>query len=270
MHPDDMRDNSTSRRAVGWVADSLNRPSQAIRNRDTSQLMNDISGFAKRNPALFLGGAALVGFAISRFAKASSTRSSQSYGGSQPWMGSDGDTGRSTKAACAPAAWAAKAACPARAECRASPLAGVGDENTAFGDSNFNQAGQCEQGSGPMSERSVDKGAPGLVADALAHVSNLVRSEVNLARAEVTENIKSAGIAIGMLAAALVIAITALNVLSAALVAAIAKHGHRCRMGRAHRWRGLCDYRLHARFEGHERPEDQQSRTHAHRKERPP
>jgi amino acid transporter len=76
-----------------------------------------------------------------------------------------------------------------------------------------------------MSERSVDKGAPGLVADALAHVSNLVRSEVNLARAEVTENIKSAGIAIGMLAAALVIAITALNVLSAALVAAIANLG---------------------------------------------
>jgi hypothetical protein len=46
-----------------------------------------------------------------------------------------------------------------------------------------------------MSERSVDKGASGLVADALAHVSNLVRDEVNLARTEVTENIKSAGIA---------------------------------------------------------------------------
>jgi amino acid transporter len=76
-----------------------------------------------------------------------------------------------------------------------------------------------------MSERSVDKGASGLVADALAHVSNLVRDEVNLARTEVTENIKSAGIAVGMLAAALVIAITALNVLSAALVAAIANLG---------------------------------------------
>jgi TRAP-type C4-dicarboxylate transport system permease small subunit len=76
-----------------------------------------------------------------------------------------------------------------------------------------------------MSERSVDKGAPGLVADALAHVSNLVRSEVNLARTEVAENLRSAGMAIGMLAAALVIAITALNVLSAALVAAITELG---------------------------------------------
>jgi len=76
-----------------------------------------------------------------------------------------------------------------------------------------------------MSERSIDKGAPGLVADALAHVSNLVRSEVNLARTEVAENLKSAGMAIGLLAAALVIAITALNVLSAALVAAITNLG---------------------------------------------
>lgn len=76
-----------------------------------------------------------------------------------------------------------------------------------------------------MSERSAEKGAPGLVADALAHVSNLVRNEVNLARAEVSENLKGMAIAIGMLAASLVVAITALNVLSVALVAALAETG---------------------------------------------
>ncbi len=69
---DDLRGNSTSKRTVDWVADRLDGMSQAIQNRDTSQLMNEVSGYAKRNPALFLGGAALVGFAISRFAKASS------------------------------------------------------------------------------------------------------------------------------------------------------------------------------------------------------
>ncbi len=76
-----------------------------------------------------------------------------------------------------------------------------------------------------MSDRPAEKGAPGLVADALAHVSNLVRNEVTLARAEVTENAKGMAVAIGMLAAGLVFAITALNVLSAALVAAIAEMG---------------------------------------------
>ena len=65
----------------------------------------------------------------------------------------------------------------------------------------------------------------GLVADALSHVGNLVREEVNLARAEVSENVNRAFMAIGMLAAALVLALTALNVLSAALVAAITNMG---------------------------------------------
>ncbi|MCU0789603.1 MAG: phage holin family protein [Nitratireductor sp.] len=76
-----------------------------------------------------------------------------------------------------------------------------------------------------MTERSMEKGAPGLVADALTHVSNLVRNEVNLARAEVSENVKSMAVAVGMLAASLVIAIVALNVLAAALVAAITNMG---------------------------------------------
>jgi hypothetical protein len=135
----DMRDNSTSRRAVGWVADSLNDASQAIRNRETSQLMNDISGFARRNPALFLGGAALVGFAISRFAKASAKPSSQDYGASQSWEASDGDTGRSS----------AGTMRPGQGSMPGETFPGIGDENTAFGDSNFNQAGNVSKGVAP-------------------------------------------------------------------------------------------------------------------------
>jgi hypothetical protein len=146
---DEMRDNSTSRRAVGWVADSLNSASQAIRNRETSQLMNDIGSFAKRNPALFLGGAALVGFAISRFAKASSTRSSQSYGGSQPWMGSDGDTGRSTEGGMRTGGVGGQSGMSGQSGMPGQSFGGVGDENTAFGDSNFNQAGNVSKGVAP-------------------------------------------------------------------------------------------------------------------------
>ncbi|CUH38952.1 hypothetical protein JSE7799_01671 [Jannaschia seosinensis] len=65
----------------------------------------------------------------------------------------------------------------------------------------------------------------GLIGDALTHVSNLVRSEVDLARAEVSENVKRAGVAIGLLVAAMVVALVALNVLAAALTAAIAELG---------------------------------------------
>ncbi|MBB5721591.1 putative membrane protein YkvI [Loktanella ponticola] len=70
-----------------------------------------------------------------------------------------------------------------------------------------------------------NKSTGGLLSDALAHVSSLVRSEVDLARAEVNENLKTAGMAIGFIVGALVVALTALNVLSAALVAALTEVG---------------------------------------------
>lgn len=70
-----------------------------------------------------------------------------------------------------------------------------------------------------------NKSTGGLLSDALTHVSSLVRSEVDLARAEVNENLKSAGVALGMIAGAVVVALTALNVLSAALVAAFTEAG---------------------------------------------
>ena len=70
-----------------------------------------------------------------------------------------------------------------------------------------------------------NKSTGGLLSDALTHVSSLVRSEVDLARSEVNENLKSAGAAIGLIVGAVVVALTALNVLSAALVAALTEAG---------------------------------------------
>ncbi len=71
----------------------------------------------------------------------------------------------------------------------------------------------------------TNKTTGGLLSDALAHISSLVRSEVDLARAEVNENLKSAGVAIGLIVAAVIAAIAALNVLLAALVAALTNAG---------------------------------------------
>jgi len=72
---------------------------------------------------------------------------------------------------------------------------------------------------------STNKSAAGLLSDAIAHMSALVRKEVDLARAEVSENVSRAGVALGLLAGALVIALTALNVLAAALVAGLTEWG---------------------------------------------
>lgn len=69
------------------------------------------------------------------------------------------------------------------------------------------------------------KSTSGLLNDVLMHVSSLVRGEVNLARSEFNENLKSAGGSIGLIVGAVVVALTALNVLSAALVQALTRAG---------------------------------------------
>lgn len=64
-----------------------------------------------------------------------------------------------------------------------------------------------------------------LVADALQHLSNLVRGEVALARAEIMENLRNARTGLLLMITAGLLAATALNLLGAALAAAFTALG---------------------------------------------
>ena len=77
----------------------------------------------------------------------------------------------------------------------------------------------------PQVEDSGIKSAPGLISEVLTHVSNLVRKEFDLARTEVSDNLTKAGVAVGLIAGALVVALVALNILAGALVVAVAELG---------------------------------------------
>ncbi|TNC48734.1 phage holin family protein [Rubellimicrobium rubrum] len=61
-----------------------------------------------------------------------------------------------------------------------------------------------------------------LLSDAINQLTRLVRGEVALAKAEVAQNIKSAGMGVALLAGAAILVLVALHVLAAALVAALA------------------------------------------------
>ncbi|SOE08532.1 putative superfamily III holin-X [Hoeflea halophila] len=76
-----------------------------------------------------------------------------------------------------------------------------------------------------MTEHSTMSGAKGLFSDVLTHATNLIRGEVDLARAEISENLKAAATAVGLIVGGVVIALTSLNVLAAALVAALTDAG---------------------------------------------
>ena len=57
--------------AADYVASSLSQAADALRNQDIDGMVGEVSRFARRNPAVFLGGAALLGFAAARMMKAS-------------------------------------------------------------------------------------------------------------------------------------------------------------------------------------------------------
>ena len=77
----ELRSGSPQDRAFSHVADSLADASDALRNKDMGEMLSDLNGFARRNPLTFLGGAALVGFAATRLAKASAERPSHAGSG---------------------------------------------------------------------------------------------------------------------------------------------------------------------------------------------
>ena len=78
---------------------------------------------------------------------------------------------------------------------------------------------------GPRTDHDTGRSATSLISEALAHMSTLVRKEFDLARAELSQNLNRAMVAIGLLVGAVVFALVALIVLAGALTAAIAELG---------------------------------------------
>ncbi len=69
---------SVQRHATERIAESLNDAAVAIRQTDMRTILDETNAFARRNPVLFAGGAALLGFAAARLLKASEGRNTRS------------------------------------------------------------------------------------------------------------------------------------------------------------------------------------------------
>lgn len=200
---DDLREGSPQDRSFGAAASALADLSDTICDKDIGQMGDEMGDFARRNPMAFLGGAALPGFAGARMAKASQrTR-----------LADDTRTG-------------------GMATNHVTPFP---HDTPPHG--NLSRPGHRNR---HESRRGPDRPEPnrrapmthfpnesttGLIGDAMTHVSALLRGEVNLAPAEIDRNLRRAGTAIGMLAAALVVSLTALNVLTGAIVAGLSEAG---------------------------------------------
>ena len=65
---------------VDRATDQLERLSAYLRDTDVDEMIGEVRGFARRRPALFLGGAATLGFFATRFLKSSSQEQPASQG----------------------------------------------------------------------------------------------------------------------------------------------------------------------------------------------
>lgn len=76
-----------------------------------------------------------------------------------------------------------------------------------------------------MTPHDAPKSVAEMMADIMGNVGNLVRNEVALARAEMSESLVKVAGALGTMAVAFLLAMTGLNVLTTSLVAAAIRFG---------------------------------------------
>ncbi|HET9705546.1 MAG TPA: hypothetical protein VFP85_16005 [Vicinamibacterales bacterium] len=73
-------ENETMAQYVDMASDQLRRFADQIRQRGVADMLDDVHMFARRRPALFLGGAFVIGVALARFLKSSGERRSYATG----------------------------------------------------------------------------------------------------------------------------------------------------------------------------------------------
>ncbi len=71
---EELRGGSAQERTLGQISSTLADASDSMRDKDLGEILQMTSRIARENPLLFLGGAALLGFAVSRYAKATGTQ----------------------------------------------------------------------------------------------------------------------------------------------------------------------------------------------------
>jgi ElaB/YqjD/DUF883 family membrane-anchored ribosome-binding protein len=80
--PDEMRAliDQSATRLVEQAGDGLRRFADSVRSKNLDEMVRDAESFARNQPALFIGAAAVAGFLAVRFLKSSSERNGGAAG----------------------------------------------------------------------------------------------------------------------------------------------------------------------------------------------
>jgi hypothetical protein len=83
------RDDQAVASLTGSAAKGLEQVSSYVRDRDLAAIFDDVQGWARRHPALFLGGCFLAGTVAARFLKTSAEKRRQRDGSDMEYLGDD-------------------------------------------------------------------------------------------------------------------------------------------------------------------------------------
>ena len=173
-------------KVVDGVADRSERLGSYLTRADGDRILRDVEDFARRQPWLFVGsGSAVVGFLASRFMKASSSGryQSSSQQGGYPSRDIAGDSS---------AGYASPAALPSGDRRRRR-------EDEARSSREVSPVASAEQ---TQRQDLHDQPIAELLKQLAHETSTLVRQELELAKAEMSEKGKKAGPGFGMIGAA--------------------------------------------------------------------
>ena len=182
-----------------------------LQRSDGDTILRDLEDFGRQRPWAVIAGGLALGFAASRFLKASSSRR---YESSYDRRGTSRPARRRAAPGMAPRD--AYVPAPARSTRRRRVRTTAGPASTPT----IRRAGALSMATqDPVDAR--ERGFGELVKDLASQTSTLVRQELQLAQAEVTEKGKLAGRGAGMLAGAAVAALLGLGALTTVLIVAL-------------------------------------------------
>ena len=83
----DSRPDTLQDAALAQLGAQINVIAARLQDTSVDEMVDDVALFARRNPLLFLGGAALAGFAAARFLKSSDGMKTSEEDEYDPWSG---------------------------------------------------------------------------------------------------------------------------------------------------------------------------------------
>ncbi|MCR9108870.1 hypothetical protein [Marivita sp. XM-24bin2] len=84
---DEFDSDSLQAAALNQISAQISSVAAQLRDKPVDEMADDVAVFARKNPLLFLGGAALLGFAAARFIKSGEGTHSTAEDETDPWSG---------------------------------------------------------------------------------------------------------------------------------------------------------------------------------------